>query len=125
MKTKFNFIVAFLFLGSSLFAQDGFEDFDDIYSEYVYTEENNEDKAEAKDNSSSKSNWIEEDEYYDPSYSSTTPATSQDGNGNTYITNNYYSDYWRRDCTGFQCIVFPVFFCKESKKMKGYSVKTS
>ena len=34
--------------------------------------------------------WIESDEYYDPSYNSTTTSESE---GNTYVTNNYYGDY--------------------------------
>jgi len=81
-------------LKAYFFSQDGFEDFDDIYSDN--TSETKISDANGIDNPNEFSDgedagaWIENDEYYDPSYNST---TTSDSSGNTYITNNYNGDY--------------------------------
>jgi len=101
MKFK-NLLLAALVISSfTSVAQDGFEDFDDIYSENTRQAVIKTSSTDAEDeyvSGEDAGTWIEEDEYYDPNYNGSKVAdgnvvTTQDGNGNTFVTNNYYGNY--------------------------------
>tara|TARA_B110000208_G_scaffold17675_1_gene21282 strand:+ start:21287 stop:22663 length:1377 start_codon:yes stop_codon:yes gene_type:complete len=94
MKLNYLLISALALISLNSFSQNGFEDFDDIYSDNTSGTKNSD--ANTTNNATEFSDgedagaWIENDEYYDPSYNA---KTNSDSSGNTYITNNYYGDY--------------------------------
>jgi len=88
---KFNYLLlsALALLTTHSFAQEGFDDFDDVYSDntrQIMKSSSSQASSTEYVKGEDPGTWIEQDEYYDPSYSSTSDSSS----GNTYITNNYY-----------------------------------
>jgi len=89
MKSIYLLLSPLVFLNIQSFAQEGFDDFDDVYSDntrQVMTSSSSQSSSTEYVKGEDPATWIEQDEYYDPSYNSKVDSSE----GNTYITNNYY-----------------------------------